>query len=107
MDALREKYSGDRETVRTFGSLGVAFKWFGCEILRSCLLVHMRNGIIIAVCVRACFSVLDFMRAFEYTGPFVKMMSVILIDLRWLLLIWLSAASSVLHPGTLVAVRKR
>jgi hypothetical protein len=39
-------FSGEPETVRTFGSIGVAFKWFGCEAA-----VHLNLHMLLCVCV--------------------------------------------------------
>jgi WD40 repeat protein len=39
MTAAISHFSGEPETVRTFGSIGVAFKWFGCETAVPCIYI--------------------------------------------------------------------
>ena len=70
-------FSGDMPTVKGFGAIGVALKWTG---------------------------LLDFMRAFSATGPFVRMISVIARDLRWFMAIafvflFASASFFLIHDG--------
>jgi hypothetical protein len=88
-------FSGDPETIRTFGSIGVACKWFGCETAHlpaSMLLcvfwlpytMSHRLSMCMSLCVCRCRCLaLHFMRAFGNTGPFVRMIYVISRDLAW------------------------
>ena len=58
--AANAYFQNDASTMTSLGALGVAAKWFGA---------------------------LDFMRAFRPTAAFVRMITVIVIDLRWFALI--------------------